>query len=76
MTVPTMSDNIAREIGALEARLDAQEKRLDKIDTNVERLLEYAARTKGGWWALATIGTLGGAVGALLAKILSIVKGG
>jgi hypothetical protein len=71
-----VADDVGREIGALEARLDSQEKRLDRIDTNVEKLLEYAARTKGGWWALATVGTVGGAAGAAIAKMLAMLKGG
>ena len=71
-----MADDVARDLGAVEARLDNHEKRLDKIDGKLDELLEYAAKTKGGWWALATVGGVGGAIGAAAVKLLGAIKGG
>lgn len=74
-----MSDagrELHEDIGALKASLAAQDKRLDKIETNVEKLLEYAATTKGGWRVLFGVATAAGAVGAGIAKLFAMVKGG
>lgn len=71
-----MADDVQREIGAFEARLDHYEKQLSEVRADVKQLLAYANRTKGGWLALAAVGTLGGAFGAFLGKLVAMVKGG
>lgn len=68
--------DIARELGEIGARLNGHDDRLDKIDANVEKLLEYAARMKGGWWALGAVGGIGGAIGAGAVKLFAMLKGG
>lgn len=71
-----MPDDVSRDLGAFEARLNNYEKQLTEVQTDVKQLLAYANRARGGWWALATVGTLGGAAGAAIAKMLATLKGG
>jgi len=71
-----MSNGVDRDLGAFEARLDAYEAQLTEVRTDVKKLLDYAARTKGGWFAIATAGTLGAGMFAGFMKLVSMVKGG
>lgn len=66
---------IDRELGEIGARLDAHDERLDEIGADVKKLLDYAARTKGGWWAIGVVGTIGGGIGAAIMKLVGLVKG-
>lgn len=46
--------DISRDIGALEARADAQEARLERIEKKVDVLVEAIAQSKGGIRGLQT----------------------
>lgn len=45
-------------IGRLDARMDNVEKRVEKIDVNVERLAAAAAMGRGAWWGATKLGGL------------------
>lgn len=65
--------DVQRDIGALEARADAQEQRLERIEAKVDTLVEWAAKSKGGVRMLIAVGsiaaTLAGLIGAFIAKV-------
>ena len=72
--------DINRDIGALEARADAQEQRLERIEKKVDVLVEAIAQSKGGLRMLIAVGsvaaTLAGLLGAWIAKATGWLHGG
>lgn len=61
--------DVQRDLGRIEARLDAGDERMgrieDKIDTlgeKVDLLSGYANRTKGAWGLIVTAGAIGAAI--------------
>lgn len=68
--------DVQRDIGALEARADAQEERLARIESKVDVLVEAIAQNKGGIRMLLAIGsvaaTLAGLLGAWISKVLHL----
>ena len=66
--------DIQRDIGALEARADAQDERLKRIEAKVDFVVDAIAQSKGGYRMLISLGsiiaTIAGALGAWVAKIL------
>lgn len=72
--------DINRNIGALEARADAQEQRLERIEKKVDVLVEAIAQSKGGIRVLIAVGsvaaTLAGLLGAWIAKAVGWLHGG
>lgn len=65
--------DIQRDIGALEARAEAQEERLKRIESKVDMLVNAWAESKGGLRVLFAVGslaaTLAGLVGAAIARL-------
>jgi hypothetical protein len=68
-----MADDLHRDVGALEARADAQDERLRRIEAKVDALIEAVAQSKGGIRMLIALGSLGatlaGLIGAWIAKL-------
>lgn len=50
--------DLFERIGALDARMDNVEKRIEKIDGNVENLAAAANMGRGAWWAATKFGAL------------------
>ena len=61
-----MSDIDARDFGKLEAQVEALQKEVHALSTDVKSLLELANKGKGGFWMGMTIAS---AVGGLLTFI-------
>jgi len=58
-----MSEIDPFQYGQLVAKVDALEKKVDKLEVGMEQLLELANKSKGGFWMGMTIASLvGGAV--------------
>lgn len=47
-----MTDETQFSLGEHEGRLDALEKRIDGIDTKMDRVLAFVENSKGGWKTL------------------------
>ena len=62
----TETERLAR----LEARTDEQERRLERIETKVDQLLEIAAVGKGAGWLLVKVGALIAAIAAAISWLL------
>ena len=62
----TETERLAR----LEARTDEQERRLERIETKVDQLLEIAAVGKGAGWLLVKVGALIAAIAAAICWLL------
>ncbi len=62
--------NILRDIGSLEARQDASDARLARIEAKVDQLVEYMASAKGGWRLLAAVGGIAASLAAGIAELL------
>ena len=58
--------------GVLWERVKNMDEKMDKMERQVEQLLELANKSKGGFWAGMTIAS---AVGAVLSWMVSHVKG-
>ena len=67
----TDTERLAR----LEARTDEQERRLERIETNVDQLLEIAAVGKGAGWLLIKVGAVLAAVAAGVAWVVEKLGG-
>lgn len=52
--------------GKLVAQVESMEKKIDKLESNMEELLELANRSKGGFWMGMTIASM---VGGLVTYI-------
>jgi len=55
-----MSDIDARDFGKLEAQVEALQKEMHTLSTDVKALLELANKSKGGFWMGMTIASAGG----------------
>lgn len=65
-----MSDpQVYQQLGALQARMKAVEKRSESMDGKLDTLLERSARERGGRGMLWKVGAISGAVGSLLMAI-------
>lgn len=63
-----------RDLGRLEARVDALESELREIKADVKSILALVNQAKGGWKTLVIVGAIAGASGALVTK-LGMVSG-
>jgi hypothetical protein len=61
-----MSDIDARDFGKLEAQVEALQKEMHLLSTDVKALLELANKSKGGFWMGMTIAS---AVGGFITFI-------
>jgi hypothetical protein len=63
-----MSEIDPFQYGQLVAKVDALEKKVDKLEIGMEQLLELANKSKGGFWMGMTIASI---VGGLVTFITS-----
>lgn len=63
-----MSD-VQRDLGALEARMNAVEERLERIEGKVDELVLRLAHARGGIRMLIAVGSVAGTLGALIGKL-------
>ena len=65
-----MSDIDARDFGKLEAQVEALQKEMHSLSSDVKALLELANKGKGGFWMGMTIASFtGGAITFLADKL-------
>ena len=59
-----MSDVDMFKYGQLVAQVDTLDKKVDKLEKNIEELLELANRGRGGFWAgMALVSAISSAIG-------------
>lgn len=58
MDGPISHADLYERIGRLDARMDNVERRVEKIDTNVEALAAAAHMGRGAWWGATKLGGL------------------
>lgn len=58
--------------GALWERVQQMDKKIDKMENQIEQLLELANKSKGGFWMGMTIAS---SVGAFAAWMIAQIKG-
>jgi hypothetical protein len=58
--------------GVLWERVQQMDKKIDKMETQIEQLLELANKSKGGFWMGMTIAS---AVGGFAGWVISHIKG-
>lgn len=58
--------------GALWERVQQMDKKIDKMENQIEQLLELANKSKGGFWMGMTIAS---SIGAFAAWIIAQIKG-
>ena len=68
--------DVQRDIGALEARQDASDARLERIEHKVDKLVEYMASAKGGWRLLVAVAGITASMAAGVAELLHWLHGG
>ena len=65
-----MSDIDARDFGKLEAQVEALQKEMHQLSTDVKALLELANKGKGGFWMGMTIASFMGGIITFIAERL------
>jgi len=65
-----MSDNTERTLGEHTAMLSSLDKRLDRIETSVDKIASTVSEAKGSWKTFAWLAGLSGAVSTLTHYIL------
>ena len=65
-----MSEVDARDFGKLEAQVEALQKEVHTLSTDVKALLELANKGKGGFWMGMTIASFAGGVVTFIADRL------
>jgi len=64
---PTMIDPV--QYGALTAKVESLERKVDKLEIGMAQLLELANKSKGGFWAGMAIASFAGGVVTWLTTI-------
>lgn len=65
-----MSDIDARDFGKLEAQVEALQKEVHTLSTDVKALLELANKSKGGLWIGMSLASFGGGLVTFIADRL------
>ncbi|NBP68530.1 MAG: hypothetical protein EBR30_23060 [Cytophagia bacterium] len=65
-----MSDIDARDFGKLEAQVEALQKEMHTLSTDVKALLELANKSKGGLWIGMSLASFGGGIVTFIADRL------
>jgi len=65
-----MSEVDARDFGKLEAQVEALQKEVHSLSTDVKALLELANKSKGGFWIGMSIASFGGGIVTFIADRL------
>ena len=68
-----MSVDIERAIGRLEACVSGLKSDLDEVKTDVKAMRSTVDQAKGGWKVGVALATAGGALGAVLTKVTSML---
>lgn len=64
------SQGYERELGGVQARLEALEEGQTQIQRDVREIRDVVVSVKGGWKTIAVIASLSAAIGGLIAKII------
>jgi len=70
-----MTTNIEREIGNLEARMQAVESELHAMRMDVREIRDALVGVKGGWRMLMIVIGLAASIGAALGKYVPLLMG-
>ena len=62
-----MSEVDARDFGKLEAQVEALQKEVHSLSTDVKDLLELANKSKGGLWVGMSLASFGGGIVTFIA---------
>jgi hypothetical protein len=62
-----MSEVDARDFGKLEAQVEALQKEVHSLSTDVKALLELANKSKGGLWVGMSLASFGGGIVTFIA---------
>lgn len=68
-------NDLEREIGGLQARMETVEQELQAIRSDVREIRDTLVRAKGGWMALLVMFSAAAALGAWAVKLLNLVAG-
>lgn len=63
-------NDLSRDIGSLEARADATDARLARIEWKIDQLAQDIASNKGGIRTLLALGSLAATAGAAIAEVI------
>lgn len=69
------NDDVERSLGRLEGRLDAQDRLLVEIKSEMHSVTEYMNRAKGTWQVLMVLGAAASALGAFVSELIHWVRG-
>lgn len=65
--------SLEREIGRLEATVEALEKRVESMDAKMDELLAFMQSAKGSWRAMVGVASLASLITAGIAKIVGLI---
>lgn len=68
-------NDLEREIGGLQARMETVEHELQAIRSDVREIRDTLVRAKGGWMALLVMFSAAAGLGAWAVKLLNLLAG-
>ncbi len=73
MSGAIVHEEVHRELGKHDGLIAELQRRVEKIDSNVEKILEHINQSKGGWKMLVIMSSLAGACGAMVSKLITVL---
>ena len=67
-------NGIQRDLGYFEAQIETLVSGMAKLETKVDRIERTLSEAKGGWRMLLLVGSAGGALGAMITKLLPFLQ--
>jgi len=68
-----MDEQVHQTLGKHDGLIDSLQRRVEKIDGNVEKILEHINKTKGGWQVMLIMSSIAGACGAAMSKFITLL---
>lgn len=67
-----MSEQLHRDFGRLEGKVDGQQTQLDEMKRKVDEMHRALMQAQGGWRVMVMVGGASAAVGAFIAKVVGV----
>lgn len=70
-----MSDTIHRDIGRHDEAIETLKEEVSEMRKDLAEIKAILSQAKGGWRTLVAVGSIAGAIGAAIVKLIAMMKG-